>query len=56
MVNKDTEKWSKISGITRMCGLYYNCDYYAALRLSSATLKADPHDPTCLPVRVALLN
>ena len=56
LVSTDTEKWSEISGITRMCGLYYNCDYYAALRLSSATLKADPHDPTCLPVRVALLN
>ena len=22
--------------------LYYNCDYHAALRLSSAILKADP--------------
>ena len=61
LVTTDTEKWSEMLGdnsdvrVSELERLYYNCDYHAALRLSSAILKADPHHPACLPIHVALL-
>ena len=61
LVSTDTEKWSEMLGdnsdvrVSELERLYYNCDYHAALRLSSAILKADPHHPTCLAVHIALL-
>ena len=57
----DNSKWTnarrdnsdvRVSDLER---LYYNCDYHAAIKLSSDILKADPYHPTCLPLHVALL-
>ena len=49
-----------LAGIIQTCESltsrdYYNCDYHAAIKLSSDILKADPYHPTCLPLHVALL-
>ena len=61
LASADTEKWSEMLSdnsdvrVSELERLYYNCDYHAALRLSTAILKADPHHPACLPIHVALL-
>ena len=61
LVTMDKEKWSEMLGdnsdvrVSELERLYYNCDYHAALSLSSAILKTNPHHPTCLPVHIALL-